>query len=196
MINRNLADPPTVDISQHMGLFVVGRLAERHGIRVQLRPAGEKPGTTSLVMLPGTVTLPLPGALPDSDTLTPALLKNVPRPAYAGATVSPGGQDPGDAFTDYETRQDEPTGTRSPEEPPADRPSADEPSADGRSGDGKSADGPQPTAGARSRRPSRRAPRSSHPPAPRLTAPSPGAWPRAGGGRPAGTRRRMADPAG
>ena len=53
-INHKLANPPTVDaaISQRMGLFVVGRLSDRHGIRVQLRPSGEQAGTTSLVMLP------------------------------------------------------------------------------------------------------------------------------------------------
>ncbi len=57
-INRNLADPPTVDasISQRMGLFVVGRLADRHGIRAQLRPADSGQGTTTLVMLPDTIT--------------------------------------------------------------------------------------------------------------------------------------------
>ncbi|MEH6376612.1 nitrate- and nitrite sensing domain-containing protein [Streptomyces sp. KLMMK] len=57
-INHKLANPPTVDatISQRMGLFVVGRLATRHGIRVQLRPSGEQAGTTSLVMLPDRIT--------------------------------------------------------------------------------------------------------------------------------------------
>ena len=57
-INHKLANPPTVDaaFSQRMGLFVVGRLADRHGIRVQLRPSGEAAGTTSLVMLPAAIT--------------------------------------------------------------------------------------------------------------------------------------------
>ncbi|MXG25393.1 nitrate- and nitrite sensing domain-containing protein [Streptomyces sp. YIM 132580] len=57
-INHKLANPPTVDaaVSQRMGLFVVGRLADRHGIRVQLRPSGEQAGTTSLVMLPDVIT--------------------------------------------------------------------------------------------------------------------------------------------
>ncbi|GGO57339.1 sensor histidine kinase [Streptomyces lasiicapitis] len=57
-INHRLANPPTVDaaISQRMGLFVVGRLSDRHGIRVQLRPSGEQAGTTSLVMLPDNIT--------------------------------------------------------------------------------------------------------------------------------------------
>ncbi|MEW2545598.1 nitrate- and nitrite sensing domain-containing protein [Streptomyces sp. NPDC047002] len=57
-INHKLANPPTVDVavSRRMGLFVVGRLAARHGIRVQLRPSGEQAGTTSLVMLPDAIT--------------------------------------------------------------------------------------------------------------------------------------------
>ncbi|MGW1840849.1 nitrate- and nitrite sensing domain-containing protein [Streptomyces sp. NPDC002067] len=57
-INHKLANPPSVDaaVSQRMGLFVVGRLADRHGIRVQLRPSGEQAGTTSLVMLPDAIT--------------------------------------------------------------------------------------------------------------------------------------------
>ncbi|MCK1798786.1 nitrate- and nitrite sensing domain-containing protein [Streptomyces sp. XM4193] len=57
-INHKLADPPKVDaaISQRMGLYVVGRLADRHSIRVQLRPSGEQAGTTSLVMLPEAIT--------------------------------------------------------------------------------------------------------------------------------------------
>jgi signal transduction histidine kinase len=57
-INHKLADPPTVDveIAKRMGLFVVGRLSDRHGIRVQLRPSGEQAGTTSLVMLPEPIT--------------------------------------------------------------------------------------------------------------------------------------------
>ncbi|GAA1501481.1 nitrate- and nitrite sensing domain-containing protein [Kitasatospora kazusensis] len=57
-INEKLAEPPTVDVtvSRRMGLFVVGRLSQRHDIRVQLRPSGESAGTTSLVMLPQPLT--------------------------------------------------------------------------------------------------------------------------------------------
>ncbi|GLF98948.1 nitrate- and nitrite sensing domain-containing protein [Streptomyces yaizuensis] len=57
-INHKLANPPVVDaaVSQRMGLFVVGRLADRHGIRVQLRPSGEQAGTTSLVMIPEAIS--------------------------------------------------------------------------------------------------------------------------------------------
>ncbi|MFC8722337.1 nitrate- and nitrite sensing domain-containing protein [Kitasatospora sp. NPDC057198] len=56
-INERLANPPIVDVSvsRRMGLFVVGRLSLRHGIRIQLRPS-DSGGTTALVMLPVDVT--------------------------------------------------------------------------------------------------------------------------------------------
>jgi transcriptional regulator with XRE-family HTH domain len=52
-INVMLANPPAVDVSvsRRMGLFVVGRLSARQGIRVQLRPSASG-GATALVMLP------------------------------------------------------------------------------------------------------------------------------------------------
>ncbi|MEU9172971.1 nitrate- and nitrite sensing domain-containing protein [Streptomyces sp. NPDC048420] len=70
-INHHLADPPTVDvaISQRMGLYVVGRLADRHGVRVQLRPSDEGQGITALVMLPDTITYRAPGTEADAETL-------------------------------------------------------------------------------------------------------------------------------
>jgi signal transduction histidine kinase len=51
--NYRLANPPVVDVSvsRRMGLFVVGRLALRHGIRVQMRPQ-EAGGLTAMVLLP------------------------------------------------------------------------------------------------------------------------------------------------
>ncbi|WP_187414381.1 nitrate- and nitrite sensing domain-containing protein [Nonomuraea sp. PA05] len=54
--NRRLAEPPVVDVSvsRRMGLFVVGRLALRHGIRVQLR-RGEGAGLIAMVLLPPTL---------------------------------------------------------------------------------------------------------------------------------------------
>ncbi|MEU2024642.1 nitrate- and nitrite sensing domain-containing protein [Streptomyces sp. NPDC016469] len=71
-INHKLANPPTVDaaVSQRMGLFVVGRLADRHDIRVQLRPSGEQAGTTSLVMLPDAITHGGGGDAPEQDDFT------------------------------------------------------------------------------------------------------------------------------
>ncbi|MCP2361209.1 signal transduction histidine kinase [Nonomuraea thailandensis] len=51
--NERLTDAPTVDVSvsRRMGLFVVARLAHRHGIRVQLRPHGSG-GLTAMVLIP------------------------------------------------------------------------------------------------------------------------------------------------
>jgi hypothetical protein len=42
-------------VSRHMGLFAVARLAERHGVRVRLRPRSPH-GLTTLVWLPDSVT--------------------------------------------------------------------------------------------------------------------------------------------
>jgi signal transduction histidine kinase len=54
--NWRLDNPPVVDVavSRRMGLFVVARLAARHGIRVRLRPA-PMGGLTALVWLPDEV---------------------------------------------------------------------------------------------------------------------------------------------
>ncbi|MFC4535870.1 nitrate- and nitrite sensing domain-containing protein [Sphaerisporangium dianthi] len=51
--NWRLANPPVVDVSvsRRMGLFVVGRLALRNGIRVQLR-RHDTGGLTAMVLLP------------------------------------------------------------------------------------------------------------------------------------------------
>ena len=53
--NWRLENPPIVDVavSRRMGLFVVARLAARHGIRVRLRPA-EAGGMTALAWLPAS----------------------------------------------------------------------------------------------------------------------------------------------
>src|SRR6266568_4844593 len=58
--NERLANPPTIDfaVSRMLGLFVVGRLARRYNIRVQLRHSTYG-GITALVMLPSSVVLPL-----------------------------------------------------------------------------------------------------------------------------------------
>jgi signal transduction histidine kinase len=52
-INRRLASPPEFDASgtERLGLVVVGRLADRHGIKVELHqsPFG---GTTAVVLIP------------------------------------------------------------------------------------------------------------------------------------------------
>ncbi|MGH3226462.1 MAG: sensor histidine kinase, partial [Streptosporangiaceae bacterium] len=57
--NWRLDNPPVVDVavSRRMGLFVVGRLAARHGVRVRLRHA-QAAGLTALIWLPDTVAAP------------------------------------------------------------------------------------------------------------------------------------------
>ncbi|GII75022.1 hypothetical protein Sru01_00040 [Sphaerisporangium rufum] len=91
--NRRLADPPVVDVSvsRRMGLFVVGRLALRNGVRVQLR-RGDAGGLIAMVLFPAQLI-----------TLTAARDPLVPQPggpasiagdtpAYGnGATPVPGG---------------------------------------------------------------------------------------------------------
>ena len=74
--NRRLANPPAVDlaVSRRMGLFVVGRLAMRHGIRVQLR-AAEIGGLSAVVMLPGQ-----PGRGGDAEQAVAAAGPHVVRP--------------------------------------------------------------------------------------------------------------------
>ena len=54
--NWRLDHPPVIDVgvSRRMGLFVVGRLAARHGIRVRLKHAQPR-GLTALVWLPESV---------------------------------------------------------------------------------------------------------------------------------------------
>jgi signal transduction histidine kinase len=59
-INARLANPPPFDLStsERLGLFVVGRLAERHGIQVRLRssPYG---GTMAIVLVPTSLMRPV-----------------------------------------------------------------------------------------------------------------------------------------
>ncbi|MFF0473007.1 nitrate- and nitrite sensing domain-containing protein [Streptomyces sp. NPDC004284] len=98
-INERLASPPTVDVSvsRRMGLFVVGRLSLRHGIRIQLRPS-DSGGTTALVMLPvdvaqgGKKPMPKPGqggqgAMPQGASAPGGRL-----PGGPGAAGGPGGR--------------------------------------------------------------------------------------------------------
>ncbi|MGF7234093.1 MAG: ATP-binding protein, partial [Frankia sp.] len=55
-VNERLASPPVIDVtvSRTMGLFAVGRLAGRHGIRAQLRES-DTGGITALIRLPARV---------------------------------------------------------------------------------------------------------------------------------------------
>jgi HAMP domain-containing protein len=59
--NERLANPPMVDfaLSRMLGLYVVGRLAERYSIKVQLRHSWYG-GITALVLLPPNLTVGVP----------------------------------------------------------------------------------------------------------------------------------------
>ncbi|MGW4501690.1 sensor histidine kinase [Micromonospora sp. NPDC004336] len=68
-LNDLLARPPAIDVAavRAMGLVVVGQLAARLGVAVQLRP-GPRRGTIAEAALPGTIIRPLP---PEEFLLTP-----------------------------------------------------------------------------------------------------------------------------
>ncbi len=55
-LNGRLAEPPEFDVfnSEQLGLFVVGQLAKRHGIRVTLRPSPYG-GTTAIALIPASL---------------------------------------------------------------------------------------------------------------------------------------------
>jgi signal transduction histidine kinase len=85
--NWRLDNPPVVDVavSRRMGLFVVARLAARHGIRVRLRPAPTG-GLTALVWLPDeVVTHEMTGASPGIRRFE----RNTPGSVELPSTVGP-----------------------------------------------------------------------------------------------------------
>ena len=71
-INAELAEPPLFDptVSAHMGLFVVGRLAARHGMTVELR-LRDTGGITASVVVPGSAVRQA-GPADDRAALSPA----------------------------------------------------------------------------------------------------------------------------
>jgi signal transduction histidine kinase len=84
--NWRLANPPTIDvsISRRMGLFVVGRLAQRHGIRVELRAALSGGLTAFVILAPNTI-------MQDADKARPQRLDSAvgPGPADRQAVQPP-----------------------------------------------------------------------------------------------------------
>jgi len=86
--NERLANPPVIDvaISRRMGLYVVGRLATRHGIQVRLRRSAGG-GITALVLVPSTL---LAGAEGEQHAPTPELSATGAR--SLGALPRRGGQ--------------------------------------------------------------------------------------------------------
>ncbi len=100
--NWRLDNPPVVDVavSRRMGLFVVGRLAARHGVRVRLRHA-QSGGLTALIWLPESVAAPESGQPLgrlrkfEADDFGPAPSLSAPTPALS--TMPPPGA-PGSPF--------------------------------------------------------------------------------------------------
>lgn len=102
--NARLAEPPAVDVevSRRMGLFVVARLAQRHGIRVWLSSADIR-GMTATVVVPA-------GLIEFGD---PVPVQSEPAP---GQTVESGGLDELDALDEL-AELDEFTQPGPPNEP-------------------------------------------------------------------------------
>jgi signal transduction histidine kinase len=112
-INKNLADPPAFDLSgsDRLGLFIAGRLARRHDIKITLRPSVYG-GTSAIVIIPMALVvdednyenvpaiggeargLPLSGrhaALADGPAESPAVVRRGPAPVPLPNGGSPSG---------------------------------------------------------------------------------------------------------
>ncbi|MBB2909085.1 signal transduction histidine kinase [Streptosporangium becharense] len=112
-LNERLADPPEFDLadSDRLGLFVVGRLAARHGIRVSLR-ASPFGGTAAIVLIPEGLMADTPQpkpacpAEPEQSLAEGGLPRRtragVPaRAPAAGAGTPPGERAPGSVLTSF-----------------------------------------------------------------------------------------------
>src|SRR5262249_31511202 len=86
--NEQLATPPEFNLSStaRLGLYVIGRLTQRHGIQVRLResPYG---GTTAIVLIPSNLVVEVPDAGPSA----------LPRGRRAAIGPAPGGAGSGGA---------------------------------------------------------------------------------------------------
>lgn len=103
-INRDLASLPDFDLSssERLGLFITGRLAHRHAIRVTLRQSVS--GVNAVVFIPGHLVVTEEAGMSDTGGAEEWLLQGIPQPAlYSGTTTAasvaaqppPGGPAPG-----------------------------------------------------------------------------------------------------
>jgi signal transduction histidine kinase len=85
-INRDLTGLPAFDLagSDRLGLFIAGRLAHRHGIKVSLR-SSVYGGTSAVVIIPTGLVVTGNGAVP-----APASTARTLQPATAAAALSSG----------------------------------------------------------------------------------------------------------
>jgi signal transduction histidine kinase len=89
--NERLANPPVVDasVSRRMGLFVVGRLASRHDITVQLRRGEAGVGVWARVVVPSRlVRVASETVEPHAAALTPRVQNNGQEPGGHGAPLA------------------------------------------------------------------------------------------------------------
>jgi signal transduction histidine kinase len=134
--NERLANPPTIDfaLSRMMGLYVVGRLAQRHGIRVQLRHSWYG-GITALVLLPPSITIrsDVAETRPGGGIRRPEL----PPPRANG---NGGGGQPGDHLPIFEQARSDWFDESEAAQPPLRRPAQPiDASSDGGNGNGNAA---------------------------------------------------------
>ena len=111
VINRRLSSPADFDLANadQLGLFVVGKLAARHGVRVFLRPSPYG-GTTAIVLMPSSMITP--------EAETPAGEPPADGPGDRGQPRGPatGPDRPADAASVGRRRRSRPAGCFSPPE--------------------------------------------------------------------------------
>ena len=132
-INEQLASPPEFDLdsSDRLGLFVVGQLAARHGIRVSLResPYG---GTTAIVLMPHSIIVRAGEVATARDTPGPGLA-SAPGRGWPASTGAPGPEPAGPELSLPRASRRGPSGERQtglrvqPDRPPALRRPAGQP---------------------------------------------------------------------
>jgi anti-sigma regulatory factor (Ser/Thr protein kinase) len=81
-LNAQLAAPPDFDLADadRLGLFVGGRLAARHGVRVSLRPSPYD-GTTAIVLMPSGLVVAAPEPSTETGVLQLEAGSAISRPA-------------------------------------------------------------------------------------------------------------------
>jgi hypothetical protein len=135
-VNRRLAgDPPVAvdDPGQRLGTWVAGRLARRHGVRVQLRRSASG-GVTALVFFPERLIIaPEPSGPPSPDPPAPQRGKQAPDPDPAAVASLP----PLRRYVTQDRDGDQPLPRRSPHTSLAPDLAAGDPARPGEPGSGR-----------------------------------------------------------